>query len=72
MTMNDFDEKMMIINAIGQKWVAEFTMPDGSPNMGICDHHHQLPMFVNTIREMGGKNIVIKDKTILFVDDQED
>jgi hypothetical protein len=47
-------------------------MPDGSKNGGIANHHHALPSIINKIREMGGKNLVITDKTIFFFDGDED
>jgi hypothetical protein len=46
-------------------------MPDGSKNGGIANHHHILPLIINKIRVMGGKNIVITDKTIFFFDGED-
>jgi hypothetical protein len=70
--MTDLDEKMLILETVGQKWIMEFTMPDGSKNMGMANSHHSLPIMINKAREMGGKNIIITDKTIFFVDDENE
>jgi hypothetical protein len=69
--MTKIDEKL-ILETVGQKWFFEFTMPDGSKNGGIANHHHAIPFIINKIREMGGKNLVITDKTIFFFDEDED
>ncbi len=66
------DEKQQILDLVGQKWIFEFDMPDGSKGGGICNTHLVLPDIINKIRGRGGKNIVIRDKTIFFVDDKED
>ena len=66
------EEKQKILDLVGQKWVIRFNNSDGTKNMGLSNSHLTLPGVINTIRSMGGKNIVITDETIFFVDDKED
>ncbi len=65
------EERDLIIETVGQKWVITFDA-NGTKCMGMCGSHLMLPNMINKIRESGGKNIVITDKTIFFVDDDED
>lgn len=66
------EERDLILETVGQKWVFTFDRSDGKKCMGMCNSHHGLPDIINKIRESGGKNIVIKDRTIFFVDDDEE
>jgi hypothetical protein len=64
-------DRDLVLKAVGEKWVVTYCMPDGKKNMGLCNSHLSLPDMIVGIRSSGGKNIVITDKTIFFVDDEE-
>lgn len=69
--MSNNEDKYLILDVVGQKWVVTFDMPDGTKSMGMCNSHLILPKMIDKIRLDGGKNIVITDKTIFFVDAEE-
>lgn len=60
-----------VLEVCGEKWVVDFHNPDGSKNMALCNHHQSLPGLIQHIRSVGGKNIIIHDKTIFFYDEEE-
>ena len=64
------EKKQKILDFIGQKWVVYFDNSNGTKNMGMCNSHLMLPDIINKIRKMNGKNIVIRDETIFFVDEK--
>ena len=48
----------------GEKWVARFKNPDGTENIGICNHHNALSPLVSAILNTGGRDIRITDETL--------
>lgn len=60
-----------VLDVVGEKWYVTYDQ-DGEKMMGLCNHHQALPKLISHIRSLGGKNIVIVDKTIFFVDDNDD
>lgn len=66
------EEKDLILEVIGQKWVVTFDMPDGTKSGGMFNSHLALPSIISKIRSDGGKNIVITDRTIFFVDNEKE
>ena len=54
-----------MLNApFGYKIMFFFDMPDGSKNGGLCDHPYAIPKVFEMVREIGGINLVVEDKTI--------
>lgn len=64
------DNIEQVLQIIGEKWVVSFTDVEGL-NGGYCNDHTKLPELVKTIRAMGGKNIVLTDKTPFYYEPKE-
>ena len=47
----------------GEKWVVRFKNPDGTENMGLCNHHDALGALIAAILKRNGSDIVITDET---------
>ncbi len=60
----------LILKTTNQKWEFTYENSYGAKRNGTCNTHLSLPDMINKIRQDGGKNIVITDKTIFFVDDE--
>ncbi len=63
-----YDEKQQVIDFIGEKWVITFTNEDGSKNMAFCNSYKKIPELIDIIRKHSCRNIIITDKTSLFID----
>ena len=60
-----------VLDVVGEKWVVTYDLA-GVKAGGMCNHHQSLPELISKIRATGVKNIHIVDKTIFFVEDNDD
>jgi hypothetical protein len=63
--------QQQVLDVVGEKWVVIYTK-DNEKMMGMCNHHQALPGLISMIRSDGGKNIIIEDQTIFFVDNNDE
>lgn len=61
-TSDDFTFEALL----GHKFLFTFNNPDGSPNGGLCDSPEGVLKIINHVKEIGGRDLVIKDETMYF------
>lgn len=49
---------------LGYKWIVRYKNADGSPGMGITDHHFGLSPIITTLLMNKARDITITDESI--------